>query len=313
MVQTAQKTKEVVPAGHIDDSGSVQEVLSALHELHADDGYRFSVNSWEGPTLIDEGKYGARYLFVIRAEQATVKLRPGDRARGPGDDDSYSHGDDEWGEVTGALTEEVWPGDSLVVLSGEEPLQLDGSGVYFSVETEKTDYPSPRLSMLRNLEDRPGGCAAYDRAFRRETIPPVSSDDPEDDRGANRVNQHTLDMRVDREPTPIRHYHGTVSVGPDEAMPNSEIALVLSRETYELPPFEGQENSSAEEGWIKIYNRPIEDPEATETISVTPGSIVVTPATSEQVYGHCFENTFAMLVAIPGFVAPYIEVEDESS
>ncbi len=313
MVKTMHKTKEVVPTGHIDDRESLQEVLSALHELHKEEVYHFSVDSWEGPTRIDEGRHGARYVFVIRAEQATVELEPGDRVRGPRDASSYAHDEDEWGEVTEALTEEVWPGDSLVVKSGEKPLQLKGSGTYFSVETEKTDYPAPRLSMLRNLDDHPGGCAEYDNAFRRETVPPVNPDDPDDDRGPNRVNQHTLDMRIDFKPEPIRHYHGTVSIGPDKEMPNSEIALVLPRETYDLPPFEGEEQSSTEEGWIKIYNQPIDDPGDTDTISVTPGSIVVTPATSEHVYGHCFENAFAMLVAIPGFVAPYIEIENETA
>jgi len=59
-----------------------------------------------------------------------------------------------------------------------------------------------------------------------------------------------------------------------------------------------------EEGHAVIYRRPAEDPSDTLVVPVRPGSIVVSPATPEGVVGHCFENAFAMLVAIPGFVAP---------
>jgi hypothetical protein len=163
--------------------------------------------------------------------------------------------------------------------------------------------------MLRNLGSEPGGCASYDGAFRREALPPVPSEDKHDDRGENRVNQHTLDMRIDREPGPIKHYQGTVSTGPDEEMANTEIAIVLPRKVYDRPPFEHDGEDRTDEGWVKMYHQPASDPTDTENIPVSPGSILVTPATDEHVYGHCFENAFAMLVAIPGFVAPLHYVE----
>ena len=45
-------------------------------------------------------------------------------------------------------------------------------------------------------------------------------------------------------------------------------------------------------------------------VPVRPGSLVVTPSTGERLYGHAFENAFAMLVAVPGFVAPYVMIPD---
>ncbi len=301
-----------IPVGHLDDQKSISNVIDDLHELHEGDGYRFSVDTWEGPTELGTGTFGARYIFVMRADEARVQLQEGDLVRGPSDTSTYKKLEDGYGTVIKNRTEAVWPGDSLSTTSSEKPLQIEGSGVYFSVQTEETDYPAPRLSMLRNLGSEPGGCASYDDAFRREALPPIPSDDEQDDRGVNRVNQHTLDMRIDRDPGPIKHYHGTVSIGPNQSMPNSEIALVLPREMYDRPVFEHEGTDRPAEGWMRLYRNPERDPSVTEIIPASPGSIVVTPATEEHVYGHCFENAFAMLVAIPGFVAPLNYVEEET-
>jgi hypothetical protein len=171
----------------------------------------------------------------------------------------------------------------------------------FQVIAEATAYPTPRLVLLRHLQDRPGGCAAYPGAFRREALPPQRMPDgTEDRRGPNRVNEHTLDMRPDRHPTPIKHYHGPVACTEGRSVSHSETALVLPRAAYGLPLVNG-----SEEGYAVLYPRPAEDPTECLTVPVRPGSILVTPATEAGAIGHCFANAFAMLVAIPGFVAPY--------
>jgi hypothetical protein len=112
-------------------------------------------------------------------------------------------------------------------------------------------------------------------------------------------------IRSDRHPPPIRHYHGPVALGNGVTVNHSEIAIVLPRTRYDLPEVAG-----ADEGQIVIYRRPAEDPADILTLPVRPGSIVVTPATPATSMGHCFENCFAMLVAIPGFVAPYTMIEE---
>jgi hypothetical protein len=190
----------------------------------------------------------------------------------------------------------------VVTLDGRSrrALTVAGGGIYFEVSVEPTAYVAPAVAFLRHLMDKPGGCAAYPGAFRREALPPVrAAADAADQRGVNRVNEHTLDMRIDRSPPPIRHYHGPVPAG---AWPvnHSETAIVLPRAAYGLP-----EVAEPDRGWLVVYRRPAEDLADVETVAVSPGSVVVTPASVDRVVGHCFENVFAMLVAIPGFVAPY--------
>lgn len=104
---------------------------------------------------------------------------------------------------------------------------------------------------------------------------------------------------MDRTPPPTRHYHGPVRVDESTYVNHTETALVLPRAVYGLP-----EVGDAEQGHVVIYRRPDEDPTDQVVIPVRPGSIVVTPATTTQIMGHAFENCLAMLVAIPGFVAP---------
>ena len=138
-------------------------------------------------------------------------------------------------------------------------------------------------------------------------LPPERPAESDADRiGVNRVNEHTLDMRPDRESTPKKHHHGPVQ-GPGNALFNhTETAVILPRSVYNLP-----EVDNAVEGHAVIYRNPTEGPSDNFTVPVRPGSIVVTPATRETIWGHCFENDFAMLVAIPGFVAPGGMIEDE--
>ena len=77
--------------------------------------------------------------------------------------------------------------------------------------------------------------------------------------------------------------------------------MVLPRQAYGLPRVQ-----NSDDGHAILYRDPLEKgTDDAFRVPVTPGSIVVTPSTSERLYGHCFENAFAMLVAIPGFVVPY--------
>jgi hypothetical protein len=211
------------------------------------------------------------------------------------------------------MKEELWPGDVLCVDNALcAHITVDGQARCFEVETEATTYPAPTAAFLRYLSDHPGGCAAYAGAFRRETLPPLRAAAVElARRGSNRVNEHTLDMRIDRTPGPQPHHHGPVTTGAGGTVNHSETALVLSRATYGLPQFAGQsqEEAAQEIGRIRIYRQPTVDPADTETILVRPGSVVVTPATTAAIAGHCFENAFAMLVAIPGFVSPHISIQ----
>lgn len=294
-----------IPTAHIDDPNAVDEVVAVLKTLHGPD-YGFAVKRWSGETrLIPEpGRVG--FLFVIEAEKGKVILECGDLVRGPEPAGPYQPAADGLVTVTQRMSAALWPGDVVTVDANRAEIMLDGAGTYFEVVTAESGYRAPRLAMLRHLQDQPGGCAAYDGAFRREAIPPQRPPaEAADKRGVNRVNEHTLDMRIDRHPTPIRHYHGVVSLGDGQRLNHSETAIVIPRAVYGLP-----EVDQPDRGHIRIYRRPAEDPSDQTVIPVQPGSIVVTPATSEGVMGHCFENCFAMLVAIPGFVAPYNFIEE---
>lgn len=287
-----------VPVAHIDDPDAINRLLNTLRALHGAP-YEFAVGRWAGAVRLVAPLGRTVYRFFLETTDATVQLRQGDQVRGPTPNGSYRMMDESLAEVVEETRETLWPGD--VVTAAAEPVTLTGRGVYFDVITEATDYPAPRAAFLRNLRDQPGGCAAYPGAFRREALPPQRpAADDADRRGVNRVNEHTLDMRIDRRPPPIRHYHGPVPLGDGLVVNHSEIALVLPRAIYGLPAVD-----QTDEGHVLIYRRPAEDPTDTLTIPVRPGSIVVTPATPENTMGHCFENCFAMLVAIPGFVAPY--------
>jgi hypothetical protein len=266
-----------IPTGHINDAESMHGVIDALRELHGPE-YDFALRSWHGMITFGSSPGQTRHFFVVEASQTCQVFR----------------------NLAG-LSSPLWPGDVFCVNAGDEPIRVEGDGVAFEVTTEATGYPAPRVVHLRDLTDKPGGCAAYPGAFRREALPPVRpAVDAADRRGVNRVNEHTLDMRIDRDPLPIRHCHGPVAIGPDGTINHSETAILLPRSLYGLP-----EVDQTDTGHVVIYTHPLENPSAQVTIPVRPGSVIVTPASSAQVMGHAFENAFAMLIAIPGFVAPY--------
>lgn len=310
----------MIPVAHIDDNSSIGPLLTALRMLHGST-YEFAVGEWGGEVQIIAPPGALLYRFCIETTGAHIELETGDLIRGidatkplrpvavpsaaPPQSQQVETHDQSWAEVTTTYSAELWPGD-VVVATDEKAVTLSGQGRYFEVTVESTDYCAPRAAFLRHLVDQPGGCAAYPGAFRREAIPPQRpASSAKDQRGVNRINEHTLDMRIDRTPTPIRHFHGPIPVGDEEsagqAMVNhSEIAIVLARAVYDLP-----EVDQPDQGHVLIYRQPAIDPTDIVTIPVHPGSIIVTPATPEQTMGHCFENCFAMLIAIPGFVAPY--------
>ncbi len=292
-----------VPIAHIEDEQSLARVLEVLRALHGAE-YIFAVQRWDGETRLDAPPGSMAYRFVIAAEQAAASLQPGDLVRGPSPGGPYRRLDSELAEVTAACIEALWPGDVLVAGgSAGAGVVVTGRGVYFEVIAPATPYHAPALALLRNLPDRPRGCAAYPGAFRREALPPEPSEAGDDRRGVNRVNGHALDMRSDRTPPPSAHYHSPVPCGGGQAVSHSETALILPRRAYGLPPVAG-----ADEGHAIIYCRPAEDPSDRVRILLRPGALIVTPATDRWVMGHCFENAFAMLVAIPGFVAPAIPI-----
>lgn len=292
-----------IPVAHVDDPSSVATLLTDLRALHGPT-YEFAVGRWGGETRLIAPPGAVLYRFLIETDDAGVQLQPGDLVRGAAPTIACEPHDSGLATATAEQRVELWPGD-VVTANDRGVVTLFGSGRYFDVTVEATTYRAPRVALLRNLPDQPGGCAAYAGAFRRETIPPLRpvSGAP-DQRGENRINEHTLDMRMDREPPPIRHYHGPIPVSPDDEVAHSEIAIVLSRSSYGLPPV-----GDGEHGHLIIYPQPALDPTDQVTIPVRPGSIVVTPATAARTMGHCFENCFAMLVAIPGFVAPYHMLE----
>lgn len=285
---------------HIDDEDSLSVLFETLGALHGA-RYDFAVMRWAGETTVSPSPGRTRYCFVVESQDAAVALAPGEQVRGVPEEGPYHSVGKGLAKTTAAYLESLWPGDVLVVDEGKGAVTVTGSGTFFQVLAESTDYPAPRLALLRHLPDKPGGCAAYSDAFRREALPPQRpSQQVADQRGVNRVNEHTLDMRYDRDPHPIRHHHGPVAVGEGQVVNHSETAIVLPRSVYGLP-----EVDTPDAGHIVIYRRPQEEATDTVTVPVRPGSIVVTPAAEDVVYGHCFENAFAMLIAIPGFVAPY--------
>lgn len=297
------KQKIAVAIGHIDDPASMDAVCQTLAAIHGA-GYRFSVARLDGESVLAAQPGDHRFCFVMEAEDARITLAPGQRVRGVPPVGPYRPTEAHWAEVTAPVVEELWPGDVLCI-TADQPLTITGKVTCFHVETDATSYPLPAVAFLRHLSDRPGGCAAYPGAFRREALPPVRSPaGVEDQRGVNRVNEHTLDMRIDRDPRPQPHHHGPVAIGGGEVVNHSETALVLPRARYHLPPVDEPES-----GRVVIFPQADTNPAHSQVIAVRPGSVVVTPATTEGIAGHCFENAFAMLVAIPGFVSPHRSIQ----
>ena len=290
-----------IPVAHIDDPESIAQLEQSYAAFHGDQ-FQVRIGSWHGETQLVPPDDRTAYRFLVTAESAVVQLLAGDTVRG-GTGSAYDRVEGGHSRSRSAHREALWPGDALISNDVLGPLSLAGSGTYFVVTTETTEYPSPKVSLLRNLGDQPGGCAAYDQAFRRETLPPAPVRD-QDLIGVNRVNEHTLDMRNDRTPLPSKHHHGTIK-GPDGTLhTHTETAVVLARSVYGLP-----EVAPESEGSVIVYRDPEEKGTADSfTIPVRPGSIIVTPSTPDRLYGHCFSNAFAMLIALPGFVAPYVRI-----
>jgi hypothetical protein len=297
-----------VPVAHVDDSRAVEAVCATLRDLHGR-GFDFAVRRWDGETALGGPEGRVVYRFVVRAERARVSLPRGALVRGVPPEGAFRPiGGDVAAVEAPERSAAIWPGDVLTAGGGQDaPLVVSGRGLYFEVLADASGYPAPALVLLRHLPDHPRGCAAHAGAFRREALPPARADSPatpaliDDRRGVNRVNEHTLDMRYDRPPGPTTHYHGPVPCGEGGSVSHSETAIVLPRGIYGLPEVGG---TGGEADHAVLYRRPAEDPQDQVVMPVRPGSIVVTPGAAGWTMGHRFENAFAMLVAIPGFVAP---------
>ena len=298
-----------IPIAHIDDEVSVSALTDQLRALHGP-AYDFDLFRWDETTDLRAHRGRVTYAFVVRANDAKIRLYPGDRVRGGMVGDAYRVDADGLSLVTKHHLEPLWPGDVFSLgVDEEKPLKLYGQGVAFRVVTEESGYAPPRLALLRYLVDKPGGCASYAGAFRREALPPDRTSITDvDARGTNRVNEHTLDMRTDRTPPPSPHFHGPVATGADTQVNHSETAIVLPRDVYGLP-----EVDLPDTGFLKMYPDAVNDPGRFVRVPVSPGSIVVTPAVVDRIMGHCFENVFAMLIAIPGFVSPHFTITENES
>lgn len=290
--------------GHVDDPGSMAAVCDALHELHGPE-YRFGVKRLSGACTLAAAPGWVSVCFVVAAEAAHIHLQVGDTVRGVPPGHAYESLQGEWGRVVAATQEELWPGDVICLGNGDLARhEFAGDATLFQVETKATGYPLPTAAFLRYLTDRPGGCAAYPGAFRREALPPLQDGtDSSNPRGLNRINEHTLDMRLDRLPKPQAHHHGRVGIGEGEFVNHSETAIVLPRSRYDLPPV-----AESPEEYVTVFPDAVGAPGRNVSVPVPPGTVLVTPATGDGIAGHRFENAFAMLIAIPGFVSPHAAI-----
>ncbi len=290
-----------LPVAHVDDSADLERITALLACIHGPE-YRFAVRRFRGSLQIYPTPDRLTACLVLQARRTGVTLYPGDLVRGPEAGMRCRPVAGGVHAVTERCYAEVWPGDTLCVDGRSRSMAgLSGQGAFLEISVPLTEYQAPRLVLLRNLTDRPGGCAAYPGAFRREALPPVQpATGAVDERGINRLNMHALDMRTDREPPPSRHHHGPVPVSGETAVPHTETALVLPRDRYRLP-----DHAQGPDEHVVLYRDPLHDVSDQIQVPVRPGSIVVTPGTADWTMGHSFENAFAMLVAIPGFVSPY--------
>ncbi len=290
-----------LPVAHVDDRASLDQVAALLARIHGP-AYQFAVRSFRGSLQLYPTPDRLVACCLLHTHRAGVTLYPGDLVRGPEAGIRCHPAAGDLHEVTERCHSAVWPGDTLCVDGRSRSMAgLSGQGAFLEVSAPLTEYQAPRLTLLRNLADQPGGCAAYPGAFRREALPPVQPAAGADDaRGVNRLNMHALDMRTDREPPPSRHHHGPVPLSAETSVPHTETALVLPRDLYGLP-----DHASGQEEHVVLYPDPLTNAASQIQVPVRPGSIVVTPGTADWTMGHSFANAFAMLVAIPGFVSPY--------
>lgn len=290
-----------IPTAHVDDERATVALTETLTEIHGPT-HEFAVERWESDTMLDAPERRIAYHVVIDVDGCSVTVSPDDLVRGSPPGGPYRRAGERFSRASAAHTAAIWPGDVITVRPEDDPVELTGAGIRFVVRTDPTPYTAARFCFLRNIKDAVGGCAEYADAFRREVLPPEPSEADDDARGVNRINEHTIDMRHDREPEPVQHHHAPVTTGDGERVAHTETAIVLDRSTYDLPPVADSDEH------IRIFRRPTEDAADWVDLAVEPGSIVVTPATDDQVYGHCFQNTFAILVAVPSFTAPLVEL-----
>lgn len=289
------------PVSHVDDEESLDRLTDVYAHIHGDE-YRFALRRFRGEHRIYPMPGRLVACFLIQAREAGLGLFPDDLVRGPRAETRCEPAEGDLHRITERTWEPLWPGDTVCVDGRAHSMaNLTGEGVFLEVSAPMTAYVAPRLTLLRNLPDRPGGCAAHPGAFRREALPPVPSrPGDEDRRGVNRVNMHALDMRTDREPPPSPHHHGPVPIGAGKRVNHSETALILPRSRYGLP-----EHADRKPEHLVFYRNPLHDPTDRITVPVEPGSIVITPAAEDWVMGHAFQNVFALLVAVPGFVSAH--------
>ena len=286
---------------HINDQQSIDRVVACLSGLHGSD-YEFAVRRVHGTANLYPVPGRLTACFLMEARKAGMGLYQGDLVRRPDAGFPAQPIDDTLCEVTERRYHPVQAGDTVCIDDRARSMaSISGDLVWFEVSMPVTEYVAPRLTLLRNLKDIPGGCAAHAGAFRREALPPVRpADGDPDQRGSNRVNMHALDMRTDRQPPPSPHCHGPVPINGSGTVNHSETALILSRTLYRLPP-----HGAGIPEQVEMYASVTDpDPEAA-VVPVEPGSILVTPGGRDGTMGHCFVNAFAMLVAIPGFVSPH--------
>ena len=290
-----------VAVAHIGDRAGTARIVELLTGLHGSE-YEFAVRRVRGSATLYPVPGRLTACFLMEAQGAGLSLFPGDLVRRPDAGFPARTAADGLSEVTERHWHPVQAGDTVCIDDRARSMaSLSGDLAWFEVSMPVTDYVAPRLVLLRNLKDKPGGCAAHVGAFRRESLPPVRPPDGKPDRrGVNRVNMHALDMRTDRDPPPSPHCHGPVAVDGTEFVNHSETALVLPRTLYGLPPHGADLPEQ-----VEMYPRVSEPDAEPVAVPVRPGSIVVTPGGRDRTMGHCFVNAFAMLVAIPGFVSPH--------
>ena len=107
-----------VAVGHLDDAASVEEVLAALRQLH-DERYEFAMERWDGERRIEAMPGTVVHLFVVTAENAHIRLYPGEQVRGPSAEGPYRRA----GEM-GELIKTYTSGSILKFKVKDAPLNL---------------------------------------------------------------------------------------------------------------------------------------------------------------------------------------------
>ncbi len=290
-----------IAVAHIGDRKATARITELLTDLHGSE-YEFAIRHVRGSATLYPVPGRLTACFLMEAQGAGLSMFQGDLVRCPDAGFPARAVGDDLSEVTERRWHPVQAGDTVCIDDRARSMaNLSGDLAWFEVSMPVTDYVAPRLTLLRNLKDQPGGCAAHAGAFRREALPPVRPVAADlDQRGVNRINMHALDMRTDRDPPPSPHCHGPVAAGDAGFVNHSETALVLPRSLYGLPS-----HGAGLPEQVEMYPciaDPLGEP---AVVPVRPGSIVVTPGARGRTMGHCFVNAFAMLVAIPGFVSPH--------